>query len=110
MNLSIESIREKIACPQFGDDYYGEWGALTLEQRFTILHLINFIKVQDKEIERLNNKVEELMTLYTTERHVKEDYRHKIDMVIKEIEKYAYYIPEDSKNEIIEYLKGDDKE
>ena len=28
-----------------------------------------------KEIERLQNKVEELMTLYTTERNVKEDYR-----------------------------------
>lgn len=36
------------------------------------------------EIERLNNKVEELMTLYTTERYVKEDYK----AIIKEVREY----------------------
>lgn len=35
----------------------------------------------EDEIERLNNKVDELMTLYTTERNVKEDYKS----IIKEI-------------------------
>ena len=39
---------------------------------------------KDKEIERLNNKVEELMTLYTTEREVKEDYK----TIIKEVREY----------------------
>lgn len=37
----LEEIREKIACPQFGDNHYGEWGALRLEQRKTILRLIS---------------------------------------------------------------------
>ena len=37
-----------------------------------------------KEIERLNNKVEELMTLYTTEKNVKDDYK----AIINELEKW----------------------
>ena len=41
-----------------------------------------------KEIERLNNKVEELMTLYTTERYVKEDYKN----IIKEIKSQLDYL------------------
>lgn len=40
----LEEIREKIACPQFGDNYYGEWGALRLEQRETILRLISELR------------------------------------------------------------------
>lgn len=39
---------------------------------------------KDKEIERLNNKNEELLTLYTTEREVKEDYKS----IIKEVREY----------------------
>ena len=41
------------------------------------------------EIERLNNKVEELMTLYTTERYVKEDYK----TIIKEVREYIKNVP-----------------
>lgn len=40
----LEEIREKIACPQFGDNHYGEWGALRLEQRETILRLITELR------------------------------------------------------------------
>lgn len=39
---------------------------------------------QMQEIERLNNKVEELMELYTTERHCKDDYK----AIIKEVREY----------------------
>lgn len=39
-----------------------------------------------QEIERLNNKVEELMTLYTTERNVKKDYKS----IIKEVREFIY--------------------
>lgn len=41
---ALKEIREKIACPQFGDDHYGEWGALTLQQRKTILKLLDYVK------------------------------------------------------------------
>jgi len=36
-----EKIRKAIECPQFGDKYYGEWGALNLEQRTLIKRLLN---------------------------------------------------------------------
>lgn len=54
------------------------------------------IEEKDKEIERLNNKVEELMTLYTTEREVKEDYKSIIKEVREYIEKeLSGYAPRD---------------
>lgn len=47
-------------------------------------YCLELLKKRDEEIERLNNKVEELMTLYTTERNVKEDYK----IIIKEVREY----------------------
>lgn len=48
-----------------------------------------------KEIERLNNKVEELTTLYTTEINVKEDYK----TIIKEVREYiAHYVDNEYRN------------
>ena len=46
------------------------------------------IENKDKEINRLNNKVEELMELYTTERHCKDDYKSIIKEVREKIEKH----------------------
>lgn len=40
-----------------------------------------------EEIERLNNKVEELMTLYTTEREVKEEYKRVINEFEEDFER-----------------------
>lgn len=45
----LEEIREKIACPQFGDNHYGEWGALRLEQRETILRLVSELQFLRKQ-------------------------------------------------------------
>ena len=36
-----EQIRKYIECPQFGNNYYGKWGALTWEQRKLIAELCN---------------------------------------------------------------------
>ena len=47
----LEKIREKISCKQFGDDHYGEWGILTLNQRRTILRMIETIQYLDRAIE-----------------------------------------------------------
>ena len=67
-----------------------------------------------KEKERLNNKVEELMTLYTTEREVKEDKKiEKITMraglvgsIDNKLENLDINIMavEDKINEIIDYI------
>ena len=63
----LEEIREKISCPQFGDDHYGEWGILNVNQRRTIKRLIdymdgqeNYIKSQQAEIEELHKRVAHL--------------------------------------------------
>lgn len=42
------------------------------------------IELQEKEIKRLNNKNEELLSLYTTEREVKDYYKN----IINELEKW----------------------
>lgn len=49
----LKEIREKISCPQFGNEHYGEWGILTLNQRRTIKRLLDFIEAQEKYINRL---------------------------------------------------------
>lgn len=58
-----EKIREAISCPQFGDNYYGEWGALRLDQRKLIKRLLDeldraddFIKFLLKETSKEDNK------------------------------------------------------
>ena len=58
-----DKIRRAIACPQFGDDHYGEWGALRLDQRKLIKRLLDeldradeFIKLLMKEIEDVKDK------------------------------------------------------
>lgn len=45
----LQSIREKIACPQFGDNHYGEWGTLNLNQRRTIRGLLDYIEMLKAE-------------------------------------------------------------
>lgn len=45
-------IREKIACPQLGDDHYGEWCTLQRDQRRTIADLIHTVEYLDKLVRR----------------------------------------------------------
>lgn len=47
----LKRIREYIACPQFGDENYGEWGILRLDQRKAILGLLEHINFQKIDIE-----------------------------------------------------------
>ena len=80
-----------------------------------IRYIEKIVDKKDKEIERLNNKVEELMTLYTTERNVKEDYKAIINELEKWIEKNKQLqlfserciVWEDKLTEKINELKGD---
>ena len=48
-----EKIRSAIACPQFGDDHYGEWGALKLDQRKLIKRLLDELNRADEYIKSL---------------------------------------------------------
>ena len=45
-------IREKISCPQLGDDHYGEWGALRADQRVTIERLLYTVAYLDELLEK----------------------------------------------------------
>ena len=49
MSVKIKEIREYISCPQFGDDHYGKWGALRLEQRIKIKQLLDYITTLQEE-------------------------------------------------------------
>lgn len=44
----INDLREKVKCPQFGDDGYGDWGALRLEQRLAIRRLCDEVEYHKK--------------------------------------------------------------
>lgn len=43
----IEKIRRAIECPQFGNENYGEWGTLNLEQRKYIRKLLYDLDIAD---------------------------------------------------------------
>jgi len=53
LGKELDEVREKISCPQLGDENYGAWGSLRLEQRFTIFRLIRTIQHQKEDIDRL---------------------------------------------------------
>ena len=55
MKTIIEEIREYIACPQFGDDHYGKWGALPLFQRLKIKELCDYANVLEGIVDEYNN-------------------------------------------------------
>ena len=42
-----EKIRKAIECPQFGNETYGEWGALRFEQRVLIKKLLDELDSAD---------------------------------------------------------------
>ena len=53
-----EKIRKAIECPQFGNETYGEWRALNLEQRKYIKRLLDELDIADNYIKNvyLENK------------------------------------------------------
>ena len=60
----LTEVREKISCPQFGDDHYGEWGALPSSHRRTIKRLLDYSVGQEAEIERLRSVVDKTDAAY----------------------------------------------
>ena len=59
-----EKMRKAIECPQFGNERYGEWGALKFEQRALINRLLDELDSADNYVKRLylkNKKQKEVI-------------------------------------------------
>lgn len=69
-----EKIRKAIACPQFGDVTYGEWGTLTLIQRRYIKELLD-------ELDRADNYSK---NLYFENKRLKDNWNKLKRYMIKE--------------------------
>lgn len=54
---NTDDIREKISCPQLGDDHYGEWGALPLGVRREICTLLELVEAMDTRIRELEDEL-----------------------------------------------------
>lgn len=57
----LKRIREYIACPQFGDENYGEWGILRLDQRKAILGLLEHINFQKIDVDLFKEEIQRLL-------------------------------------------------
>lgn len=62
-----EKIRKAIECPQFGNETYGEWGALRFEQRVLIKRLLDELDNADNCFKKLyleNRKQKEVIDMF----------------------------------------------
>lgn len=55
-----EKIRKAIECPRFGNERYGEWGALSLNKRILIKRLLDELDSADNCFKRFYKENEEL--------------------------------------------------
>lgn len=92
--MNKQEIRENISCPQFGDNKYGKWGALRLEQRKCIYDLLNEIESADVVIKTLYKRIDKAIEYLKS----KECYK-KWEIDGDEVQKT-----------IINILQGSDKE
>lgn len=95
-----EKIRKAIECPQFNNTRYGEWGALTLEQRRYIKRLLDELDSADNYIKNVYLE--------------NQKYKEVIDKAIEYVKKANYgniYEIKGSKwYELLEILKGGEKD
>ena len=56
-----EKIRKAIECPQFGNNGYGEWGALRYDQRVLIKRLLDDLDSADGYILKMQKEKQELI-------------------------------------------------
>ena len=101
-----EKIRSAIACPQFGDDHYGEWGALKLDQRKLIKRLLDELNRADEYIKSLYQENQNLkMKKHKAVNYMKANYEITVpdanikSLIIKEEYKKIIEILGEDKNE-----------
>lgn len=93
-----EKIRNAIACPQFGYEGYGEWGALKYYQRVLIKRLLDnldsadgyILKMQKEKqelIDYLKEKINECKLTGNDEDYIKKDVYEEILSKIEKMDK-----------------------
>lgn len=111
MNNEIKEIREYISCPQFGDNHYGKWGALRLDQRIKIKDLLDYINTLQQENIKLISENEAIKSIkYTVDEVI---YKSRINKAIELIEPFVEWgectINGKILKKILDILKGDDE-
>ena len=115
-----ERIRKAIECPQFGDETYGEWGALNLEQRKFIKRLLDELDRADNYIKKVyleNQELkEQLLVAQTNEETFRlemEDITRALglaeDTLFDDVKAYARSL-KDNWNKLKEWLESNWKE
>ena len=76
----LKEIRQKISCPQLGDNHYGEWGILTKNQRFTIKRMLDYIESQEIHIKQIRAENKKLKMVIENFKMTKESHRKLLYM------------------------------
>jgi hypothetical protein len=74
----VKTIKKWIACPQFGDDHYGELGALPFHKRKVLKDLCDYVEPLELHDKKITKTAIELQKI--------------IDKTIKYVEKEIYKI------------------
>lgn len=93
-----EKIRKAIACPQFGDETWGEWGILNLEQRRYIKRLLDELDRADNYFKRVYLENKEL-----------EQQCKKQKEVIDKTKKWIYKVQNNKDNKHLEPIISTDE-
>lgn len=87
-----EKIRNAIACPQFGYEGYGEWGALRYDQRVLIKRLLDESDSADKYIFNLCENIRESESKLEASEKARKEAIECINKELEEIGKHQYAI------------------
>lgn len=93
-----EKIRKAIACPQFGDETWGEWGILNLEQRRYIKRLLDELDRADNYFKRVYLENKEL-----------EQQCKKQKEVIDNVKNWIYIVQNNKDNNHLEAIISTDE-
>lgn len=100
-----EKIRKAIECPQFGNETYGEWGALRFEQRVLIKRLLdeldradNYFKKVYLENQELKKKYENAVVDYETTMFEKEQLNSLVNSCQEKIRQLKKQLEESKDN------------
>lgn len=100
-----ERIRKAIECPQFGNERYGEWGALNLEKRILIKRLLDELDRADNYVKNLylgNQELKKRLETYEIEGYEQEK---ELDKMSFDIRKYKT-----QQKEFTKWLEDESKE